>query len=90
VPVLSLVASVLQLAMLISEEDLHDACAQCGKRQSGVSNLTEQVFLVNTAPKCGHRFCSSCVERELYKKRIFACPRCKNMVSRDKVGARGA
>lgn len=71
--------------MNLSEEDLIDTCVQCGKRQNAVSNLTEQVFQVNTANKCGHKFCNSCIERELYKKRQFACPRCKSMVSRDKV-----
>lgn len=71
--------------MNLSEEDLIDTCVQCGKRQNAASNLTEQVFQVNTANKCGHKFCSSCIERELYKKRQFACPRCKNMVSRDKL-----
>jgi CDK-activating kinase assembly factor MAT1 len=74
--------------MNLSEEDLIDSCVQCGKRQNAVSNLTEQVFQVNTANKCGHKFCSSCVERELYKKRQFACPRCKNMVSRDKLSTK--
>jgi hypothetical protein len=73
--------------MNLSEEDIIDTCVQCGKRQNAVSNLTDQVFLVNTANKCGHKFCMSCVERELYKKRQFACPRCKSMVSRDKVCA---
>lgn len=71
--------------MSLTEADIFDSCAQCGKRQSAVSNLTEQTFLINTLPKCGHKFCSSCVERELYKKRQFACLKCKTIVTRDKL-----
>lgn len=63
----------------------HDSCAQCGKHQSSASNLTKEAFKVNTANNCGHKFCSSCIERELSKKRQFACQRCGIMVSKDKL-----
>lgn len=71
--------------MNLEEEDDIDTCAQCKKRQNAVSNLTEQIFLINTDSKCGHKFCSSCVEREFHRKRQFACPKCSTLVARDKV-----
>lgn len=47
------------------------------------------MYLVNNANNCGHKFCPSCIERELSKKRQFSCPRCKMMVSRDKLSEKG-
>jgi len=67
------------------EEDNTDACAVCGKKQFSAVNLSRQVFQVNTVNNCGHKFCPSCIDRELNKKRQFACPRCKSMVSKEKV-----
>jgi recombinational DNA repair protein (RecF pathway) len=66
--------------------DDDDKCAQCGQLQNSASNLTEQIFLVNTtSSKCGHKFCRKCVERELFRKQRFLCPKCKTFVTRDKV-----
>ena len=67
------------------DDDSSDACAVCGKKQFSSANLSRQAFQVNTANSCGHKFCSSCIDRELNKKRQFACPRCKSMVAREKV-----
>lgn len=67
------------------DDDLNDSCAQCGTKQNAASNLNEQVFRVNTAGKCGHKFCQQCVEREFSKKRQFSCPKCKTTVTLDKV-----
>jgi CDK-activating kinase assembly factor MAT1 len=67
------------------DDDNSDSCAVCGKRQFSAANLSRQVFQVNTANNCGHKFCSSCIDRELSRKRQFSCPQCTSMVSREKV-----
>ena len=67
------------------DDDNSDSCAVCGKKQFSAANLSRQVFQVNTANNCGHKFCSSCIDRELSRKRQFSCPQCKSMVSREKV-----
>lgn len=72
--------------MILASE--FDNCANCGKSQYSVSNLTETTFMVNTEVKCGHRFCRSCIDRELSKKRQFACPKCGTMVSSNKLSAK--
>ena len=69
----------------IIEDDYYDTCANCGKKQNAVSNLQNELFKIHNHPKCGHKFCSSCIDRELYRKRQFECPRCKTMVTQDKV-----
>lgn len=74
------------LSMTNQEEDITqldaDSCARCGERQRDVPHLT---FKINNTARCGHKFCSSCIDRELYSKRQFECPKCKSMVSQDKV-----
>jgi predicted RNA-binding Zn-ribbon protein involved in translation (DUF1610 family) len=62
-----------------------DACAKCGLKQSSTSNMTEDagVFQVNLT--CGHKFCDMCLDHELNRKRQFACPKCRAMVTREKL-----
>jgi len=55
-----------------------DDCGECGTRQSSASNLTNAIFQVNSDPKCGHRFCGSCIH-DIFThqgKRQFACKAC--------------
>eukprot|EP01035_Chromulina_nebulosa_P032092 gene32092-42830_t len=70
------------------DDDNSDSCAVCGKKQFSAANLSRQVFQVNTANNCGHKFCSSCIDRELSRKRQFSCPQCTSMVSREKLSNR--
>jgi hypothetical protein len=64
-----------------NNEDLFsDFCSICLKKPSSTSNL---IFKVNTVEKCGHKFCSKCIDREA--KRIFSCPTCGTIVQKDKV-----
>lgn len=74
--------------MDISQEDLVDTCVLCKARQDSISNLNEQIFLSNTATGCGHQFCQTCVQREFYSKRQFACPKCRTIVSQSKLSAK--
>ena len=77
---------VIYCSMTNQEDDITqldmDSCARCGERQRDVPHLT---FKINNSARCGHKFCSSCIDRELYSKRQFECPKCKSMVSQDKV-----
>ena len=71
-----------------NEELYEDKCAQCGRTQNSHLNLSNEIFKVHVP--CSHKFCSSCIDRELSKKRHFACPRCKQngvtiMVKKEKV-----
>ena len=59
-------------------QDSEDLCAQCGTQQNAESNLTNTVFQVCNDVKCGHKFCSNCLD-DLFihqGKRQFACKRC--------------
>ncbi len=69
-------------------DDLYDSCASCGKHQNAASNLSEQIFKVNTTSGCGHKFCEICLNRELSRKRQFQCPKCHKIVSLDKVSTK--
>ncbi|RYH31108.1 hypothetical protein EON65_03410 [archaeon] len=69
----------------LTEEDYLEICAVCQTKQDNIANLDNQAFTVNTAPGCGHKFCSTCVKREFQSKRQFACPRCRVMVTEGKV-----
>lgn len=76
-------------------QDSEDLCAQCGTRQNAESNLTNTVFQVCSDVKCGHKFCSNCLE-DLFVhqgKRQFACKRCtaagrQVFVRRDKLSTK--
>eukprot|EP01039_Chlorochromonas_danica_P008736 gene8736-9629_t len=72
----------------LTEEDIADICVLCKSKQDSALNLREQFFLVNTAAGCGHRFCSTCTQREFHTKRQFACPRCKVIVTQSKLSAK--
>ena len=64
------------------EDDLF-RCAICGIAEGDSSNLTTQSSLqTNASVGCGHQFCSSCVERELSRKKEFPCPICETPVKR--------
>ncbi len=59
-------------------QDSEDHCAQCGLPQNAESNLTNTKFKVCSDAKCGHKFCSNCLD-DLFihqGKRQFACKRC--------------
>ena len=67
----------------MDEEDDLFRCAICGIAEGDSSNLTTQSSLqTNAAVGCGHQFCSSCVERELSRKKEFSCPNCETPVKR--------
>lgn len=69
-------------------DDFYDKCALCNKLQNAVSNLNEKPFLINTVPTCGHKFCESCIQRELNRKRSFLCPICNTAVTKDKLSTK--
>ncbi|KAL9182238.1 hypothetical protein ACHAXT_012890 [Thalassiosira profunda] len=59
------------------------SCAICGLSEGDSSNLTTQNALqTNAAVGCGHQFCTSCVERELSRRKTFPCPLCDTVVKR--------
>lgn len=65
------------------EENLVLRCALCGTTEGDASNLSSQTTLqTNATVRCGHMFCSACVERELVRRREFPCPVCKTAVKR--------
>lgn len=58
-------------------------CAVCGVTEGDSSNLTTQSSLqTNATVGCGHQFCTSCVERELSRRKVFPCPTCETPVKR--------
>mmetsp|Transcript_15220 Transcript_15220/g.49597 ORF Transcript_15220/g.49597 Transcript_15220/m.49597 type:complete len:309 (+) Transcript_15220:680-1606(+) len=61
--------------------DLGDeVCAMCG-----VDQTTHNRVLFTNAPaktRCGHRFCQSCVDRNLRRQSQFTCPTCGTLVRR--------
>lgn len=59
------------------------SCAICGLTEGDSSNLTTQNTLqTNATVGCGHQFCTSCVERELSRRKTFPCPICETVVKR--------
>lgn len=57
-------------------------CAICHISADDSSNITQSSLFTNAAINCGHQFCSSCVERELSRKKAFPCPYCETSVKR--------
>lgn len=72
----------------VNFEDVYDKCGLCGKLQNAVSNLNEKPFLINTVPTCGHKFCETCIQRELNRKRSFLCSICNTAVTKDKLSSK--
>lgn len=70
--------AVINLCKIEMDDGVSDDCGQCGTRQSAASNLTNSAFLVNSDPKCGHRFCGMCIHDIFTNqgKRQFACKAC--------------
>eukprot|EP00591_Stephanopyxis_turris_P000739 CAMPEP_0195512854 /NCGR_PEP_ID=MMETSP0794_2-20130614/4667_1 /TAXON_ID=515487 /ORGANISM="Stephanopyxis turris, Strain CCMP 815" /LENGTH=325 /DNA_ID=CAMNT_0040640731 /DNA_START=21 /DNA_END=998 /DNA_ORIENTATION=- len=68
--------------METEEESQLFRCAVCGVTEGDSSNLTQSQLQTNATVGCGHQFCSSCVERELSRKKIFRCPICSTHVKR--------
>lgn len=65
------------------EENFVVRCAMCGTTEQDASNLSSQTTLqTNATVRCGHMFCSACVERELVRRREFPCPECNTAVKR--------
>ncbi|CAB9526405.1 CDK-activating kinase assembly factor MAT1 [Seminavis robusta] len=65
------------------EQDDLFRCAICGVTETDASNLSSQNALqTNATVRCGHKFCNSCIERELSRKREFPCPICRTRVKR--------
>ena len=65
------------------EENLVLRCALCGTTEGDASNLSSQTTLQNNnRVGCGHAFCTSCLDRELVRRREFPCPRCDTPVKR--------
>ncbi|KAL7538195.1 hypothetical protein ACHAXR_008356 [Thalassiosira sp. AJA248-18] len=59
------------------------SCAICGLSEGDSQNLTTQNTLqTNATVGCGHQFCTSCVERELSRRKTFPCPICETLVKR--------
>ena len=58
-------------------------CALCGKTEGDSSNLhSQQTLQTNATVRCGHQFCTTCIEREMTRKREFPCPVCQTPVKR--------
>jgi CDK-activating kinase assembly factor MAT1 len=71
--------------MMMTEEGDDDLfqCSICGTAEGDSSNLTTQSSLqTNATVGCGHQFCTSCVERELSRRKEFPCPICETIVKR--------
>lgn len=65
------------------EENFVLRCALCGMTEGDASNLSSQTTLqTNATVRCGHAFCTPCLERELVRKREFPCPICQTPVKR--------
>lgn len=65
------------------EENFILRCALCGTTEGDASNLSSQTTLqTNATVRCGHAFCTPCLERELVRKREFPCPSCQTPVKR--------
>jgi len=43
---------------------------------------TQNTLQTNATVGCGHQFCTSCVERELSRRKTFPCPICETVVKR--------
>ena len=59
------------------QDDLLFKCAICHISADDSSNITQSSLFTNAAINCGHQFCSSCVERELSRRKMFPCPYCE-------------
>lgn len=74
-------------------EDLKllDCCAICNYNviHGKTSNLNGKTFKVNSTPKCGHKFCDDCINKEMARKRQFSCPTCGIPVTREKLSTKG-
>ena len=60
-------------------------CCMCGVDSQLEDLQSRQRVLYTNAPvkiRCGHRFCSLCVERNLRRQSQFACPKCGTVVRR--------
>mmetsp|Transcript_32377 Transcript_32377/g.64431 ORF Transcript_32377/g.64431 Transcript_32377/m.64431 type:complete len:300 (-) Transcript_32377:192-1091(-) len=67
----------------IADDQNFFSCAICGLSEGDSSNLTTQNTLqTNATVGCGHQFCTSCVERELSRRKTFPCPICETVVKR--------
>jgi CDK-activating kinase assembly factor MAT1 len=65
------------------EQDDLFQCAICFIAEGDSTNLTSQSSLqTNATVKCGHQFCTSCVDRELSRRREFPCPICDTPVKK--------
>lgn len=67
-----------------AENDADDylfSCAICGTTEG--DNLTSTTTLqTNATVKCGHQFCTACIDRELARRREFPCVVCGSAVRR--------
>jgi CDK-activating kinase assembly factor MAT1 len=68
---------------------LLDCCVICNDIHGNSSNLLGKIFKVNTTPKCGHKFCDDCINKEMARKRQFSCPKCGIPVTREKLSIKG-
>lgn len=68
--------------MVIDEDEDQISCAVCGVTEGDASNLTQSQLQTNATVGCGHQFCSTCVERELSRRKAFPCPICNVIVKR--------
>jgi CDK-activating kinase assembly factor MAT1 len=71
------------------DDDLLFRCALCGMTEGDSSNLSSQQQLqTNATVGCGHQFCTSCIERELSRRREFPCPICGTAVKKVSLSTR--
>lgn len=67
------------------EENLVVQCAVCGTTEGDAANLSSQTTLqTNATVRCGHMFCSNCIQRESARGRggEFLCPVCQAPVKK--------
>jgi len=67
----------------------NDTCVLCNTKENAASNLSSEVFLVNKLASCGHKFCTSCVDRQFSRKRVFSCPKCGGEVKKGSLSEKG-
>jgi CDK-activating kinase assembly factor MAT1 len=66
----------------MNELEDSEVCAIC---HSKPDFLTERSFRVNGISGCGHKFCSSCIDKQFRTKVHFRCPKCQKAVRREQL-----
>ncbi|CAM9268077.1 unnamed protein product [Heterosigma akashiwo] len=57
-----------------------ESCAICNTTEDDSFNLNNKKLLLNK--KCGHKFCQTCIRRELARSKSFPCQKCQQPVKK--------